>query len=42
MGDTDLDPTSMDAQQLREAVRDRYAAAARQAKVSLDVTPVGA
>jgi SAM-dependent methyltransferase len=36
MTDTSLDPTQLDADQLREAVRDRYAAAARQATENLD------
>ncbi|HET9658542.1 MAG TPA: arsenite methyltransferase [Kineosporiaceae bacterium] len=36
MTDTSLDPTQLDGDQLREAVRDRYAAAARQASDNLD------
>lgn len=36
MTDTSLDPTQLDGEQLREAVRDRYAAAARQATDNLD------
>ena len=36
MTDTSLDPTQLDAEQLREVVRDRYAAAARQASDNLD------
>jgi SAM-dependent methyltransferase len=36
MTDTNLDPTQLEADQLREAVRDRYAAAARQASENLD------
>jgi SAM-dependent methyltransferase len=36
MTDTSLDPTQLDADQLREVVRDRYAAAARQASENLD------
>lgn len=36
MTDTSLDPTQLDADQLREAVRDRYAAAAREAAQNLD------
>lgn len=38
MTDTGLDPTRLDADQVREAVRDRYAAAARQATENLDAT----
>jgi SAM-dependent methyltransferase len=34
--DTSLDPTQLAGEQLREAVRDRYAAAARQATENLD------
>jgi arsenite methyltransferase len=36
MTDTSLDPTQMDADQLREAVRGRYAAAALQANVNVE------
>jgi len=39
MTDTSLDPTQLDAEQLREAVRDRYAAAARQTTEHLDAEP---
>ena len=37
MSQTNLDPTTLNAEQLREAVRDRYAAAAREATTNLDV-----
>lgn len=36
MTDTGLDPTQVNADQLRDAVRDRYAAAARQARTDLE------
>jgi arsenite methyltransferase len=42
MTDTNLDPTQLDPEHLREAVRDRYAAAARQASEVLDTATTSA
>jgi arsenite methyltransferase len=42
MTDTNLDPSQLDGEQLRDAVRDRYAAAARQARRNLDAAATSA
>jgi SAM-dependent methyltransferase len=42
MSQTNLDPTTLNAEQLRDAVRDRYAAAAREATTNLDAASASA